>query len=212
MIYVWCILIGYLIGCINPAYLISKIKKIDIRKKGSGNLGATNTSLIVGKKWGALVMAFDIFKAYATVKLCQYLFAQTLLAGVVAGSATILGHNHPFYLKFKGGKGLAAFGGCVLALNPLHFLALLIIGIALSLILDYGIGIPLSASILFPTVTAIQYYRMTDGNLGIALLTVLIILPPMLSVLLRHRSNWQRIKAGTELRIRDYFKGKSYEE
>ena len=128
-----CILIGYLIGSLNPAALLSKLKKKDLRKQGTGNLGATNTMIVLGKGYGALVMLFDVAKAFASVKLAQLLFADLAVAGILAGSAAVIGHIYPFYLKFQGGKGLAAFGGMILAVDPLLFIILLVIALTLCL-------------------------------------------------------------------------------
>ena len=128
MYYLSCAGIGYLFGSISPSYILSKIKHVDMRKGGTRNLGASNTFMHFGRGWGIFVMLFDIFKAFVAVKLCQLLFHELALAGLVAGSATIIGHNYPFYLGFKGGKGLSCFGGWVLGVNPLLFLILLGIG------------------------------------------------------------------------------------
>lgn len=212
MYILWCILIGYGIGCLSPSYVVSKIKKIDIRKKGSGNLGATNVGLVIGKRWGVAVMIFDILKAYVAVKIGQYAFTGKVLAGVLAGSAAMIGHNHPFYLKFRGGKGLATFGGLVLALNPIHFLILLTLGIVASIVVRYGVMLPLTAASIFPFVTAWSHYRMAGNDWVYGLLAFAILIPPMLSVVLRHRSNLRRIREGTEIRFLDGFRGKRYEE
>lgn len=99
-----CILIGYLLGSINPAALISRMKKTNLRDKGTGNLGATNTMLVLGKKYGAFVMAFDISKAFCAVKAAQMLFPALSISGLISGGAAVAGHVWPFYMKFKGGK------------------------------------------------------------------------------------------------------------
>ena len=125
-----CILsgiMGYLLGCLNPAALFAKAKKIDLRKKGTGNLGATNTTIVLGKKYGVIVMLFDIFKAYLAVKLAKVLFPKAALAWLFAGGAAVVGHIYPFYMRFKGGKGLACLGGAVLAISPSMFLVLILI-------------------------------------------------------------------------------------
>lgn len=150
------ILIGYFLGSLNPAELISRVKKEDLRKQGTGNLGASNTMLVFGKVPGFLVMAFDIAKAWLASKLAAMLFPQVRLAGMLAGLGAVTGHVFPFYLRFKGGKGLAAFGGMVLAYDPGMFLVLLIFGGALVLLVNYSAVLPISAGILFPVLTAVQ--------------------------------------------------------
>lgn len=128
MAYIFSVIIGYLLGCLSPAALISKIKRKNLRKNGTGNLGATNVMLNFGKRFGALVMLFDIFKAFAAYKLAELLFPSAAFVGIAAGFAAVVGHVFPFYMKFKGGKGLAAFAGMVLAYNPWLFLFLLLTG------------------------------------------------------------------------------------
>lgn len=104
MAVVCSIIIGYLLGCISPAALVSKIKNKDLRKSGTGNLGATNTLLVFGKSWGVCVMLFDVAKAFTACKLARWLFPSLPIAGMLAGSAAVAGHIYPFYMKFRGGK------------------------------------------------------------------------------------------------------------
>ena len=94
----------------------------DIRKKGSGNAGATNLMILEGKKAGAFVMCFDISKAAVSVGLARKLFAQSKFAGEAAGAACILGHMYPALMRFRGGKGLACLGGVILAFGVNDFL------------------------------------------------------------------------------------------
>ena len=142
--------IGYSFGSLSPAALISKLKKKNLREHGTGNLGASNTLLVFGKALGVFVMVFDILKAFFAAKLAELLFPKLAFSGLIAGFAAIVGHNFPFYLHFKGGKGLAAFGGLVLAHDPLLFAALLSFGILMALLLNYGVYLAISASLLFP--------------------------------------------------------------
>lgn len=195
MEYLYCTVIGYLFGCLSPSYIISRIKNVDLREKGTGNLGATNTTMSLGRKFGVIVMIIDILKAFAAVKLCLFIF-EIKLAGVIAGTCAMLGHMFPFYLKFKGGKGLACFGGFVLALNIKQFLLLLIIGLVLSFVFNYGFMIPLSASLAFPVLTGIHYQ---------SLLAFLVTAAGCVAVLCRHRENIRRIKDGTEVKFRVFF-------
>ena len=121
-----CMMIGYVIGSLSPAALISKIKKQDIRKSGSGNLGTMNTMMNFGKRYAVPVMIIDMLKGFLAVKLAHWIVPAVSVAGVLAGGSAVLGHIFPFYMKFRGGKGLAPFGGMILALNPLGFLFLLL--------------------------------------------------------------------------------------
>lgn len=192
--YSFSIILGYLLGCINPAALISKIKKTDIRKDGTGNLGATNVGLHFGKAAGAFVMIFDMLKAVLAVKITEWLFPQIRLARLVAGCSAVLGHIFPFYLKFKGGKGLASFGGMVLAVNPAVFLLLLTVGLICMFIFNYGVALMTSAAILFPFLGA-----MAEKSFGFFLIAA----ATSTLILWRFRENYARIKRGEELKVRE---------
>ena len=97
---------GYLIGTINPSYIIAKLCGFDIREKGSKNAGASNALILFGKITGIGCALFDIAKATLIVWLCETLFPELAYSFAVTGVACILGHVFPFYMKFKGGKGL----------------------------------------------------------------------------------------------------------
>lgn len=113
----YCLLVGYIFGCFQSAYIFSKtFKKPDIRNYGSGNLGTTNASRILGIKFGFAVFVFDVLKAVLSCLLAKYLFKHDL-AIIWSGLGVILGHDFPFFLKFKGGKGIACLIGLVLAID-----------------------------------------------------------------------------------------------
>ena len=135
--YLLAILLGYLLGCSNLAYYISRAKKQDIRKFGTGNLGASNATVLFGWKAGVGVAIHDAGKALLAVLLANLLFPGLEYAGAAAGVAAVLGHNFPFYLNFKGGKGTASFVGLTLALNWKLALAVLVILVLATIITDY---------------------------------------------------------------------------
>ena len=192
-----CFAIGYLLGCISPSYIISKAKKIDLRRCGTKNLGTTNAIMSLGKAWGAVVMLVDIVKAWIAVKLCQIMFPSLVLGGIVAGSASVLGHNHPFYLRFKGGKGVAAFGGFVLAFSWQIFLMMLAVCLAIAFVANYSCMLSFSAAIIFPFVAVYKLWH--DGADVLMLVAAFIIIAmPMISVAVRHSENLRRIKSGEE--------------
>lgn len=141
---------GYLIGCISPASWISRKKNVDLKQEGTKNLGATNTALVLGKSAGIFVMIFDIAKSVFSYKLARLIFPYLRIAGILACIGTILGHCYPIFLHFQGGKGLAAFGGLILAYNPWFFPAIVIPGIILMLIFNTGVVAPLYGCIMFP--------------------------------------------------------------
>ena len=191
------ILLGYVLGALNPAALIGRLKKRDLRRSGTGNLGATNTMLICGKGYGAAVMLFDIAKAYAAFRLIELIFPQTAYIGMMAGCAAVVGHVYPFYLSFRGGKGLAAYGGLVLAADARLFLILLGSTFFLMLVVDYGVVMPLSASLLFPL---LLWMRSRDA--------VLTLLAASISLLVaaKHWSNLGKAQRGEDVRVREYLK------
>ena len=119
----YCILIGYVFGLFQTAFIYGKLHGIDIRNYGSGNAGTTNTLRVFGTKAGLLVLFGDIIKTILAVVLCGALFGKAhpeelYLLKLYAATGAILGHNFPFYLHFKGGKGIAATAGLVLSFHP----------------------------------------------------------------------------------------------
>lgn len=124
-----CILIGYCFGVFQTAFIYGKLHGIDIREHGSGNAGTTNSLRVLGKKAGIIVLLGDILKCILAVVVSWLLFHNTTkdympLLQLYAGAGAILGHNFPFYLKFKGGKGIATTAGLILSL-PWPFVAVL---------------------------------------------------------------------------------------
>ncbi len=123
MVRVLCLAIGYLFGLFQTAYIYGKLHGIDIRNYGSGNAGTTNTLRVLGTKAGLIVLFGDIMKCILAVVITGLLFDKShpemlYLLKMYAAAGAILGHNFPFYLKFKGGKGIAATAGLILSFHP----------------------------------------------------------------------------------------------
>lgn len=154
--------LGYLIGCISPAAWIGKKKHVDLKQEGTKNLGATNTALVLGKAAGIFVMLFDISKSFISAKLAKMLFPQLMVAGMLACIGAILGHCFPIFMNFEGGKGLAAFGGMILAYKPWFFVAMVIPGVILMVLLDTGVAVPMLASVMFPVMTYMYSRSLAD--------------------------------------------------
>ena len=119
---IYCLLIGYIFGLFQTAYIYGRMNGIDIRQYGSGNAGTTNTLRILGKKAGVIVLLGDITKTILAITVSRILFGDTkpemiYLLSLYAATGAILGHNFPFYLKFKGGKGIAATAGLLLSFH-----------------------------------------------------------------------------------------------
>lgn len=124
MIRVVCLLIGYICGLFQTSFLYGKMNGIDIRDYGSGNAGTTNTLRVLGTKAGLIVFAGDVLKCILAVTVARILFSAShpdmaYLYMLYAGAGAILGHNFPFYLHFRGGKGIAATAGLILSFHPL---------------------------------------------------------------------------------------------
>ena len=118
-----CIVIGYVFGLFQTAFIYGKLHGIDIREHGSGNAGTTNTLRVLGTKAGLVVLLGDIAKCILAIVICGAIFDashpdEIYLLKLYAAAGAILGHNFPFYLKFKGGKGIAATAGLILAFHP----------------------------------------------------------------------------------------------
>jgi glycerol-3-phosphate acyltransferase PlsY len=195
------IVASYLLGSIPAAYVAGKAKGVDLRKHGSGNLGATNVMRVLGTKIGLAVFVFDIAKGGLPV----YFFPKWLAAsgaltidpvifGIVCGVAAIFGHVRPIYLKFgKGGKGVATAAGVFLALAPLQTLvALLIFAIVLFASGYVSLGSLISASAL-PILLA--------ATVGIHSPLFPISIAVALFVFWTHRANIARLRAGEEHRF-----------
>ena len=117
-----CIAIGYVCGLFQTSYIYGKAHGIDIRDYGSGNAGTTNALRTLGRKAGAITFLGDCFKCVVAVLIVWLIFGKTqgenfMLLGLYAAAGTILGHNFPFYLKFRGGKGIAATAGLLFSFD-----------------------------------------------------------------------------------------------
>ena len=118
-----CLVIGYAFGLFQTAYIYGRAHGIDIRTHGSGNAGTTNTLRVLGTKAGLIVFAGDVLKCILAVVVVRLLFGAShpdtiYLLMLYTGTGAILGHNFPFYLNFKGGKGIAATAGLILSFHP----------------------------------------------------------------------------------------------
>ena len=186
-----CCAIGYFLGSLSPSYLLARKSGYDIREEGSGNAGATNAFILLGKNAFFLTAILDILKAFAAYRLCKALFPAIQVAGPIAGTAAVLGHIYPVFLHFKGGKGLASLGGVVLAWNWKWFFILLALAILIAFGTRYVSLVAPSISILFPAC----YYWKTG-----LLACTLILLFPAIPIFIKHWENFVRIREGVEMR------------
>ncbi len=198
--YLIAILIGYAFGCIQSAYLVSTIYgKIDIREHGTGNAGASNITAIMGWKYGVMVAFIDALKGAVAVWVAHAIFPDIPSLPYLAGIAAIIGHIFPFYLKFRGGKGVATLVGIVFGLKfGLGFVFILLVLIP-GLLADYIVVGSFAAFIALPILTWLLGYE-----------TPLIVLASLMTLLIfyLHRGNIQRILAKEETKISDVLKKK----
>ena len=199
MEYILIAFLGYLAGCSNMAFYLSKLKGIDLKKEGTGNLGASNALTIMGKKAGILVGIHDILKATLIVLLIQYLFPDLAYASLLAGACCILGHIFPFYLHFKGGKGFASYIGMSFALDWKFTLILIGIIILVVLLTSYIVAGTTSTMVLVPII--IGYLQ--NGYIGLLILCI-----PSIIMIFKHIENYKRILNGTEIGVWSSLKGK----
>jgi len=191
------VVLSYLIGSIPAAYLAGKSRGIDLRRYGSGNLGATNVVRTLGWKVGLVVFAFDVAKGAAPVLVFPQLTEGPLSEPVVAilcGVAAILGHFRPIFLKFgKGGKGVATAAGVFFALAPLPMLAALAVFGVVVLVSGYVSLGSLTAAVVLPSLLLV-----TEG-IRAPIFQVSVVLA--LFVFWTHRANIQRLRRGEEYRF-----------
>ena len=191
-------LLGYILGCSNLAYYISRAAQKDIRKDGSGNLGASNATILFGWKAGVSVALHDIGKALLAVILAKALFPELEYAGAAAGVAAVLGHIFPFYLKFKGGKGTASFFGLTIALNWKLALAAFLILLLATIITDYiVIG-------TFSTIVSVPVYI---GFFAHNLILAAIVCIASFTIFWKHRENIGRMIRKEEIGLRSTMRG-----
>ena len=196
--WLWPVLF-YLVGSIPTGYLLGKSRGIDIRQHGSGNIGATNVWRVMGRNWGLVAFASDFLKGFLPLFLLRKLcFADggtwtVALLLVVCGLAAIIGHNYTPWLGFKGGKGIATSAGVLAALMPPVLAFALSLWIIATLVTRMvSVGSLLAAVSLAPL--AAWFYPGQWIYFGLA------VLAGGLAVW-RHRTNIQRLLAGTESKI-----------
>lgn len=189
------VILAYLLGSIPSALWIGKIfYNTDVRTKGSGNLGATNTFRVLGKTAGLIVTILDILKGTAATLIP--LFIDTNIHPLVFGLIAVVGHMYPVFAKFKGGKAVATSGGILLGYQwPLFLVAVAVLLIALK------ITKMVSLSSMILAVVAVIYAIIYAVNTGdYPFLAVILVLAAF--IFYRHRANIARIRAGTEPMIK----------
>ncbi|OCC15824.1 Acyl-phosphate:glycerol-3-phosphate O-acyltransferase PlsY [Dissulfuribacter thermophilus] len=188
------IVITYIVGSIPFGLLFSKIKGIDIRKHGSGNIGATNVARVIGKGWGLFTLLLDFLKGYLPIKLYLLYYAQgpsDPLPGVL-GLFAVCGHCFSIFLKGRGGKGVATAAGVFLAFSPKAFLAPVLI-----FIISVKLSGFVSVGSLLASASAPISMHLNGASPFIEPFLWLIVLV----IWFQHRSNIKRLLSGKEMKI-----------
>lgn len=194
---------AYVLGSVPTGYLVGRARGLDLRQMGSGNIGATNALRVLGRGPGSLVLLVDALKGFLACTVLPYLVRQFLSSGgptpepaslvpVVGGTCAVLGHNFTFWLRFKGGKGVATSAGVLAGLLPVAFVIVLGIFLLVLAASRFVSLASLTAAAVLPVVTWVT--QRDPLLLGFALVLAGL-------VFWRHRANIQRLRAGTEPRI-----------
>ena len=190
------IVVSYLSGNISFARIISKTRKQDITKLGSGNPGMTNTLRNFGFKFGLLNLILDMLKSFIPALVCFYVFGKSDMMLYVAGISSIMGHMFPVVYKFKGGKGVSSTMGMFLAANPLATIICLLIGTVIWIIFEYGSVV---SFLLMTSLTVIEGVRVKMNLPDTERKVVCLILFALfLFTWYAHRKNIERLLLGKE--------------
>ena len=193
---------AYLMGSIPFGFLFAKMKGIDLREVGSGNIGATNAARAMGLRWFFIIFTFDAAKGAVPVLLADALLAQESLdVPLIAGLGAVVGHTASVFLKFKGGKAVATGVGMIAALSPLTALACVVVFVLALLITRYvSIGSCLGAMSAPSAFWALEMQALNpfdhDARARLIMLVVLAVF-----VVWKHRSNLSRLMKGEEHRV-----------
>ena len=184
-----CILFGYLLGTIPFGLILTRMAGLgDVRKIGSGNIGATNVLRTGNRKLAAATLLLDALKGTAAAAIAS---RWGIEAGIAAGFAAFLGHLYPVWLGFKGGKGIATYIGVLLGLVPVMVVVFAAVWLVMAKISRYSSLSALVATLVVPVVLLVSGY----GKIGLLFAVMTVI------TWIKHRANIQRLLAGTESRI-----------
>ena len=203
-----CLLIGYAFGLIQTGYIYGKMKGVDIRKEGSGNAGSTNALRTMGIKAGLVTLLGDCFKCVFAVVTVYLIYGKTYadifpLLAMYAGMGAVLGHNYPFYLNFKGGKGIAATAGLLLSTTNVWMVLICLFAFLGIVAVTRYVSLGSLAVVIIYLIEVVVYGQM--GGFGVK--------PPyryemygiaaflMLSAFYKHKANIVRLMNGTENKI-----------
>ena len=197
-------LAGYVCGATPFGYFAGKLRGIDIREHGSGNIGATNVIRVMGKGIGIPVFILDVIKGWLPAWLASGWFADHKFspeictsAAICSGVAAVMGHNYTFWLKGKGGKGIATSCGALLATARLELAIAVLVWIATAKLTKYVSVASIAAALALPVSMAV--IMAYEGRWNFVLLVFGVALGGL--AIWRHKANIQRLMAGTENKV-----------
>ncbi len=188
--YILIVIIGYLFGASNMAWILAKIKGVNLRDGGSGNLGASNATILIGKGAGLLTFLHDAGKVIIAAFVCSLFHVEH--AGLIAAVTGVLGHIFPFYLKFRGGKGFASFIGMGFVIDWRFGLIMLVLLVVVSLLADWIVA----GTFFHITVTPIYVVY------SIGWIPAIIIAIASLAIFVKHIPNIKKKRLGQEFSLR----------
>ncbi|MGN0375218.1 MAG: glycerol-3-phosphate 1-O-acyltransferase PlsY [Butyrivibrio sp.] len=211
-----CLIIGYVFGMFQTAYIYGRLHHIDIREHGSGNAGTTNALRTMGTKAGIVVFVGDLLKAILAAVLVYFIFHNThgdsiTLLILYTGFGTVLGHNFPAFLKFKGGKGIAATAGVIISLGRWELIVVGLIFFILTVAITryVSLGSLVMVISVFSTFVILDRMNIIKGlsPQWVAYEAIIVFSLFVLLAFIRHKANIVRLFKGTESKLS--FKKKS---
>lgn len=198
------VLLSYLLGSIPNGYLAGRLRGIDLRKEGSGNIGATNALRVLGKSWGYGVFFADALKGFVAVRLALWIVSHSVglanyseFYAILAAASCVAGHSFPVWLRFKGGKGVATSAGAIFGVMPIAAVAIFLVWVLVFEITRYVSLASVVAALALPIAVAILIWL--GRTQGVVLFYFSVVMTAL--VVWRHRSNFARLRAGTEQRF-----------
>ena len=202
-----CLAIGYVCGLLQSGYLVGKLHHIDIRKSGSGNAGSTNALRVMGWKAGLMTFAGDVLKCFAAVLIVRGLYHGSnclALLMMYAGAGVTLGHNFPFYMKFKGGKGIAATAGLIISTTNIWIVLICLAAFIAIVATTRYVSLGSMTVVTIYLISVIVYGQHGGFHVeNVAYLHEMYGIATFLMILAfwRHRANIKRLLSGTENKI-----------
>jgi len=182
---------AYLLGSVPSGYVLGKLAGVDVRKAGSGNVGATNVARVVGKRQGIMTLLFDVAKGFLPVLFAQSMHLDSSIVALT-GVAAFVGHLYPIFLRFKGGKGVATALGVFVAVAPLGTMILFVVFAA---VFAASRIVSLSSMVAAACAPVVLW--------SLSYTTSAVVMSSFIAVMIvwRHRGNIKRLLAGTEPRF-----------